>query len=295
MKYDLKQRTLYDYGAGVALSQHVLRLLPVDRPGQVVEAASLRIAPPPGEQADSRDFFGNAVHAIGFDAPHDRLDVVTTARVEVTRADPPIADLTPAWEVVRASAAASADLGPMSPVHGLYPSRAVPLVPAITDYAATSFPPGRPVLAGAVELARRIKADFTYEPGATDVSTPPAEAFSLRRGVCQDFAHIVIAGLRGLGLPVLYVSGYLRTLPPPGRQRLEGADATHAWVSVWCGPEVGWIGIDPTNAIPAGTDHVELAIGRDYVDVAPMQGVILAAGAHRLTVAVDVVPVAGAA
>jgi transglutaminase-like putative cysteine protease len=167
----------------------------------------------------------------------------------------------------------------------------VTLDPEICEYARASFSGERPILDGAAELMRRIKTDFVYDVGATTVSTMPAAAFALRRGVCQDFAHVMISGLRGLGLPAAYVSGYLRTVPRPGQARLEGADAMHAWVMVWCGDAVGWRGLDPTNAIPAGEDHIVLAIGRDYSDVAPIAGVVFASGEQRLAVAVDVVPV----
>jgi transglutaminase-like putative cysteine protease len=155
---------------------------------------------------------------------------------------------------------------------------------------AESFPAGRPVLEGGLELTHRIKAEFRYDPTATDAATPTAEAFALRRGVCQDFAHVMIAGLRALGLPAAYVSGYLRTVPPPGRKRPAGADASHAWVSLWCGEAAGWQGLDPTNGIPAGLDHVSLAFGRDFADVSPVDGVIVASGGHTLSVSVDVIP-----
>jgi transglutaminase-like putative cysteine protease len=147
------------------------------------------------------------------------------------------------------------------------------------------------VLAGAVDLMHRIKSEFVYEVGATTASTTPPMSFALRRGVCQDFAHIMISGMRSLGLPAAYVSGYLRTVSAPGEIRLEGADAMHAWVLAWCGEEAGWVGLDPTNAILAGTDHVVLAVGRDYADVAPIDGVIFAAGSQRLEVSVQVAPV----
>jgi transglutaminase-like putative cysteine protease len=137
---------------------------------------------------------------------------------------------------------------------------------------------------------RRIKAGFAYEIGATTVETTPAMSFRLRRGVCQDFAHVMISGLRGLGLPAAYVSGYLRTVPKPGEPRLEGADAMHAWVMVWCGEAAGWCGLDPTNAVLAGDDHVVLAIGRDYADVAPIDGIVFASGEQRLEVSVSVTP-----
>jgi transglutaminase-like putative cysteine protease len=192
---------------------------------------------------------------------------------------------------VRAATLEVSDLGPESPVHGLFPSTHVPLVGPITTEAAAMFVANRPVLEAAIAFTRKIKASYLYDPKATDISTPIAEAHRQRRGVCQDFAHIMIAGLRGLGLSAMYVSGYLRTIPPKGTERLEGADATHAWVALWCGPELGWIGLDPTNGILAGTDHVVIAMGRDYADVAPVSGVILSSGRHELSVAVDVVPV----
>jgi transglutaminase-like putative cysteine protease len=193
---------------------------------------------------------------------------------------------------VRADTLASLDLGPHSPVHFIYPSRQVSLDPEIRDYVQLSFPPERPILAGAAEVMRRIKNDFTYELGATTVTTTPSMSFSLRRGVCQDFAHIMISGLRGLGLPAAYVSGYLRTVPRSGAARLEGADAMHAWVMVWCG-NAGWWGLDPTNALIASDDHVVLAVGRDYADVAPIGGIMLGSGQQRLATAVDVIPVEG--
>ena len=183
---------------------------------------------------------------------------------------------------MREEAFATIDIGPISPAHFLFPSRLVSLDPEIRDYARESFPPDRPVLDGAIELMRRIKTDFVYEIGATTVTTTPPMSFALRRGVCQDFAHIMISGLRGIGLPAAYVSGYLRTVPRPGAARLQGADAMHAWVLVWCGLEAGWVGLDPTNDILAADEHVVLAIGRDYSDVAPIDGVIVASGtAHR--------------
>jgi transglutaminase-like putative cysteine protease len=162
----------------------------------------------------------------------------------------------------------------------------------VTKYVGQSFIPERPVLEAGLELINRINADFGYDPGASEVSTPLVEAFDARHGVCQDFAHIMISGLRGLGLPAAYVSGYLRTLPPPGMPRLQGADATHAWVSLWCGHEFGWIDLDPTNAVAVVDDHIAVAIGRDYADVSPVDGVILGSGRQKLSIEVDVVPIA---
>src|SRR5205085_8279558 len=146
---------------------------------------------------------------------------------------------------------------------------------------------GAGILAGAVDLMHRIRTEFRYDPKATVISTPLDEVFAKRHGVCQDFAHVMIAGLRGLGLPAAYVSGYLRTIPPPGKPRLQGADATHAWVRVWLGSRLGWVGLDPTNAIPERNDHVVLAVGRDYSDVAPVDGILFGAGGQKISVRVD--------
>jgi len=158
----------------------------------------------------------------------------------------------------------------------------------ITAYAASSFPPGSGILAGTVDLMHRIRTEFKYDPKATVISTPLMEVFEKRHGVCQDFAHVMIAGLRGLGLPAAYVSGYLRTIPPPGKPRLQGADATHAWVSLWCGVEIGWIGFDPTNDLLVENDHIVLAVGRDFSDVSPVDGIIVGSRKQKLSVAVDV-------
>ncbi|NJL07607.1 MAG: transglutaminase family protein [Methylacidiphilales bacterium] len=290
MIYDVRQVTTYRYAAPVATASHVLRLSPVDRPGQRVLSMALGVEPWPAERKETRDFFGNGLTRIALHARHEALVLCTTARIDVTPQPVPEPEVTPPWETVRELAWGSTDIAPTAPVHHLFPSRRVPIVPEITAYTALSFARGRPILASAFDLACRIRADFAYEPGATEVTTPVARAFAMRRGVCQDFSEIMIAGLRGLGLAAGYVSGFLRTEPPPGQPRLEGADATHAWVSLWCGPGIGWVGLDPTNALPAGLDHIVLAAGRDYSDAAPVDGVIVAAGKHALIVAVDVVP-----
>lgn len=293
MLYDIRQTTRYTYAAPVPFARQVLRLLPVSRQGQRVIAADLVITPEPTERQDGLDFFGNRITTVAFAFPHDELTLSTRARVSVEPGDRPDAGATPGWEQIRRQAVAETDLGPLSPVHFLFASRIIAIDEAIAAYAATSFPAGRPVLAAAFDLTCRIKADFAYDPEATDVSTLPADAFAKRAGVCQDFAHVMIAGLRTLGLPAAYVSGFLRTLPPPGQPRLEGADATHAWVAVWCGRAAGWIGLDPTNGVIAAEDHVVLALGRDYSDAAPVDGVIVTSGDHQLEVEVDVLALSG--
>ena len=291
MIYDIRQVTTYHYASHVAYARHVLRLTPIDRPGQRVHATALDVEPAPMERREGSDFFGNRMTWIELDKPHDMLSVRVAARVAVKRDAALAVETTPPWEEVRAVAFASLDLSPNSPTHYLFASRQVSLDPEIRAYAAESFSPGRPLLDAAVELMKRIKADFVYEIGATTASTTPPMSFALRRGVCQDFAHIMISGMRGLGLPAAYVSGYLRTGHSPDEDELTGADAMHAWVLVWCGEEAVWVGLDPTNAIFAGDDHIVLAIGRDYADVAPIDGVIFASGGQRLAVSVSVTPV----
>ena len=290
MIYDVRQTTTCSYASPVVHARHVLRLTPVSRDGERVQVAALQIVPEPVHRREGWDFFGNRLTWVEINEPHETLTVKLSARVAVEAEAVPSA--TPAWEEVREAAFATSDIGPHSPAHFLFPSRIVSLDPEIRDYVRRSFPPTRPVLEAAIELIRRMKSDIAYEIGATTVTTTPPMSFALRRGVCQDFAHIMISGLRGIGLPAAYISGYLRSAPRTDPTRLQGADAMHAWVLLWCGAAAGWIGLDPTNAILAGEDHVTLAIGRDYTDVAPMDGVILGSGGQRIDVAVAVTPAA---
>jgi transglutaminase-like putative cysteine protease len=291
MIYDVRQTTDCTYASPVTNAYHVLRQTPVNRPGQRVQISSLQIAPEPVSRREGQDFFGNRLTWVALEEAHDTLTVKVSARIAVEPVVIPPGVARLAWEAVREEVFASADLGPMAPAHFLFPSRMVSLDPEIRDYARASFPPGRSMVEAATELTHRIKTDMTYEFGATTVRTTPPMSFALRRGVCQDFAHIMISGLRGLGLPAAYVSGYLRTHRPPGAERLQGADAMHAWVLVWCGAAIGWIGFDPTNDMIASDEHIVLAIGRDYTDVAPMDGVIMVSGGQRIDVGVTVIPV----
>ncbi|MBS7542415.1 transglutaminase family protein [Ancylobacter oerskovii] len=290
MRYDIHQTTAYSYAQPVPVARHILRMVPVSRPGQRVTDSHITVDPEPAEWVETRDFFGNLVAHIRLETAHTRFTVRSSARVQVEPAPERDPAGGPSWEQVREAVGESGDLSPLSPVHQAYPSPAVPLRAEITDWARKSFPAGRPMLEASVELMSRLYDEFAYDSRATDVSTPAIEAFEMRRGVCQDFAHIMITGLRGLGLPAAYVSGFLRTEPPPGKERLQGADATHAWVSVWCGEEIGWVGLDPTNALVVSSDHVVLAVGRDYTDVAPIGGVLVGSGRQKLSVAVDVIP-----
>jgi transglutaminase-like putative cysteine protease len=289
--YDVTHLTRYSYGGSVAVNACALRLWPRREPGQSVLSARIEVTPAPQMRSERTDAFDNRVTRIRIETPHRELVIEAVSRVQVERPEPPLAALTPPWESVSELAAATGSLSPDSPAFAIYPSRLAPLFAAGTDYARVSFSPRRPIYEASAELSVRIKEDFVYDSRATEVGTSPAEAFARRRGVCQDFAHVMIAALRGLGLPALYVSGYIRTIPPAGKPRLAGADASHAWVAVWCGPAFGWLGLDPTNAIPEGDDHVVVARGRDYADVPPVEGVVLSSGGHELEVEVDVIPV----
>jgi transglutaminase-like putative cysteine protease len=291
--YDVRQTTTCGYASPVAHARHVLRLTPVPRDGQRVHVAALQILPEPMHRREGLDFFGNRLTWIEIEEPHDTLTVKLAARVAIDAATEIAPRLTPPWEDVREQAFAASDIGPLSPTHFLFPSRMVSLDPEIRDYVRESFLPGRPVLDAAIELIRRLKIDITYEIGVTTVTTTPPMSFALRRGVCQDFAHIMISGLRAIGLPAAYVSGYLRSAPRTDAGRLQGSEAMHAWVLLWCGLKAGWVGLDPTNAILAKEEHVTLAVGRDYTDVAPVDGVILGSGGQRMDVSVSVTPAAG--
>ncbi len=288
MIYTVSHRTTYNYDKPVGFARCMLRLTPVSSRRQTLLANSIAVTPAPTSLRIARGAFGEETQTIVIDQSHDRFVVDARSRVDVHASSP--ACESPNWQAVVAAAVAVPGLGPDSPAAYLYPTRRTPLAALITDYARASFASGRDIGTAASDLMARIHADFTYDPEATTVSTPALEAFERRSGVCQDFAHIMIIGLRGLGLPAAYVSGYLRTRPPPGRPRLAGADATHAWVALWCGETCGWIGFDPTNAVHANDSHIVLATGRDYADAAPIDGIILAPGGQRLTVEVDVVP-----
>jgi transglutaminase-like putative cysteine protease len=287
--YEIRQLMRFSYGSFVPVARHLMRLTPLPGPAIDVLESEIRIDPQPAERLDAVDFFGNGVTHFSIAEPHKALAIESRAIMDLKVVPQITARDTPAWETVRQDACAAADIGPRSPAHQLFPSRHVPIDDAIMDYAGLSFAPGRPVLEAAVELMERMRHEFVYDPDATTVATPARTAFNLRRGVCQDFAHIMISGLRSLGLPAAYVSGYLRTFPRLGQQRLQGADAMHAWVALWCGNE-GWQGLDPTNAVRTAMDHIPLGFGRDYGDVSPLDGVIVDAGSHSLAVAVDVAP-----
>jgi transglutaminase-like putative cysteine protease len=287
--YDIRHVTTYAYESAVSFARCTLRLEPHDGDGQKLLSHAVEIRPRPVTRTARRDFFGTKTESITIEMPHRHLRIDSRSRVSMSRRAPGRTTPSPAWDCVRDLALDATSLGPASPIGYVFSSALVPLSEPVTAYATASFPPGRGVLVGAVDLMHRIRNEFKYDPKATVISTPLKEVFEKRHGVCQDFAHVMIAGLRGLGLPAAYVSGYLRTIPPPGQKRLEGADASHAWVSLWCGSELGWIGLDPTNDLLVENDHVVLAVGRDFADVSPVDGIIVGSPRQKLGVAVDVV------
>jgi transglutaminase-like putative cysteine protease len=289
--YDIRHVTTYAYESAVSFARCSLRLEPMSGDGQQLVSHAVDVRPRPVERTSRRDFFGTLTESIVIETPHRHLRIDSRSRVSVSRKAPGRTASSPAWESVRDDAFEATSLGPASPIGYVFASPLVPMLAPVTAFAAASFPPGIGVLVGAVDLMHRIRSGFRYDPKATVITTPLAEVFEKRHGVCQDFAHVMIAGLRGLGLPAAYVSGYLRTIPPPGKPRLQGADATHAWVSLWCGHEVGWIGFDPTNDLLVENDHIILGVGRDFSDVSPVDGIIVGSPKQKLNVAVDVIVV----
>ena len=290
MIYDIVHVTRFDYGNSVKFARCNLRLKPIDWPGQRLESYELHVSPS-GRTTAARAEAGLAnVTRLIVEEPVRKLTIESMARVVVDRLVPVPWDDDPTLAEVAAMARDSRDLSPAGPASYLFPSPLIPLDREIAEWCAIDLDPQRPALEAGIALARRIQAEFEFDATATLVDTPPHEAFAKRRGVCQDFAQIMITGLRAAGLPAAYASGYIRTIPPPGEARLVGADATHAWVLLWCGPLRGWIGVDPTNGIWMAGDHIVMAVGRDYAEIAPVDGVVLGSGAQKMDVSVDVAP-----
>ena len=282
--------TTYVYDSRVVGGYHAAHLAPLATVRQRVLDSAIDIAPRPSHTAVTRDAFGNMLTSFALYAPHDSLKVRATSTVRIDARTPPVdRDRSTPWEEVAALCRYRLGAPFVPAVEFVFVSPMVPPLAALRAYGAACFTPGTPVFAGAHALMQRIHDEFHYESGVTEIATPLAEVFEKKHGVCQDYAHVMIGAMRMLGLPVRYVSGYLLTRPPPGQPRLLGADASHAWVQVWC-PRFGWLDLDPTNAVLPDTGHVTLAIGRDYGDVVPLRGVIRGGGEHELKVAVSVVP-----
>lgn len=289
MKFLITHTTKYQYPDPVSACKNKAHLRPRSTAWQRCTDYRLLVVPEPVELNIRTDYFGNEVDYFSLHMPHRSLSVTATSSIDLDPAAPPPKS-SPPWETIQQQLVAPASDAILDACLFRFDSAFAYADTKFADYARISFTPGRPVFEAASDLMHRVHAEFKYDPRATTISTPLAQVFAERAGVCQDFAHLQIACLRSLGLAARYVSGYLRTLPPPGKPRLVGADASHAWISLYCG-EAGWIDFDPTNDVIPGTDHLTLAYGRDYGDVCPLQGIFVGGGDHTMSVSVDVNPV----
>jgi transglutaminase-like putative cysteine protease len=289
--YRVKHVTAYTYGAPVSTSHHELHVLLRGSPQQRIRAESLLVDPEPAVRRDRFDWFGNRATHLAIHERHSHLTVTSETDLQLTPAPPPAGDAGP-WEETREWVLAAADPEARAAAEWVLASPHIELSDAARDFALPSFPAGRPLVESVKDLMSRLHDELVYDQAATDVSTSVDEVLHGGRGVCQDFAHVQIACLRALGLPARYVSGYLATTPPPGKPRLVGADASHAWLSIRS-PHLGasgWLDLDPTNDVIPSDRHVTVAYGRDFGDVTPMRGVLLGGGHHQLDVSVDVAP-----
>jgi transglutaminase-like putative cysteine protease len=299
MRYRVRHTTTYRYRETVAVSHNLVHLVPIESSRQRCLRHELTVSPSPATAHERRDYYGNRTATFTVQQPHRELVVRAVSEIDTHAMADPDDAASPPWEEVRTLISGGACSRPGARCAGefAYDSPLIQSSPAMAEYARSSFPPGRPLLQAVEELNQRIHDEFTYDTAATSVHTPVHEVLVKRRGVCQDFAHLAISCLRSLGLAARYVSGYLETLPPEGRARLVGADASHAWFSLYC-PDPGhgresWVDLDPTNDCLGGERHISLAVGRDFGDVSPLKGMILGGGPHHeVLVAVDVVPIA---
>jgi transglutaminase-like putative cysteine protease len=287
MRYRVRHSSAYRYGSDIMLAHHLLHLTPRPAQGQRIHAFRMEVEPTPSVITQHQDYFGNPTTYLELHEPHMRLSVKTDIDIEVDEDRPEVADMDIPWETLRDRLIATTDEGSRAASVFAYDSTMVSVSTDLRDFALPSFTPGRPIGEAVLDLTTRINDEFTFDPDATTISTPVAEVLENKRGVCQDFAHLQIGCLRSLGLAARYVSGYLRTIPPPGKARAVGSDVSHAWLSVWCGGE-SWLDMDPTNGRAGSSDLITLAWGRDYGDVSPLQGVIIGSSIQHLTVAVDV-------
>ena len=293
MQYDLRLVIHYDFDRPTGAGRQLLRIQPAEMPGlQNVLACDITVMPDPAERREFSDFFGTKVLEVVMAPGLTRCEITLKARI-VRLPQGEELDMSPPIDRLAAELAEVTDIGPTSPHHFLAASPRIAPDAAIAAFAAEAVKDAATARDAIAALGLAIHSAMTFDGGATEVDTTPAAAFALRRGVCQDFAQIMIAGLRSLGIPAAYVGGFLRTLPPPGRPRLEGADAMHAWVRAWAGAEAGWLDHDPTNACFADTDHIAIGHGRDYGDVAPVTGALRMNGGQKGRHAVDLIEVSG--
>ena len=290
MIYRVTHRTKYDYEDPVSVSHHLVRLTPRNLRGQVCREFGISINPSPAVTTTHDDYFGNTETFFTLQEPHNTLIVEAHSTLEVNAPPRPDFSASPAWETVVESLVNDHSEEGLDAYQFVFSSERVVAGREFAAYARESFPPARPLLEAVFDLMAQIHRDFSFDKKATEVGTPVEAFFEKRRGVCQDFAHLQIACLRSLGLPARYVSGYLRTNSPPGKPRLVGADASHAWCSAWC-PGAGWVDFDPTNNCLPTDGHITVAWGRDYSDVSPIHGVLLGGAKHTLHVGVDVLPI----
>lgn len=287
MKYRVRHTTVYDYGETVPVCQNEARLKPRQGPTQMCISSNLTVSPRPATMAERSDYFGNHVAFFTIQEGHKKLSIASESVVTLAPQPEPNPAQAQPWEHIRARLADRADVDLLEARQFTYASSQAPTAEELAEYARPSFVPGRSQLESVLDLTSRIHREFKFDPRTTTVTTTPLEVLRLRRGVCQDFAHLQIGCLRSLGLAARYVSGYLQTDPPLGKPRLIGADVSHAWVSVYF-PEFGWLDFDPTNDCIPSTRHVTLGWGRDYGDIAPIKGVFTGGGVHTMRISVDV-------
>lgn len=287
MRYRIVHKTEYKYSEPASLSQNELFLQPRETVTQRVSGCEVKITPPPQYMHKRVDYFGNTAQVFMVQHPHQQLTVEAVSLVETLKPAATFPEESMAWESVVERLAAHTHPSDLVAYQFIFGSPMTLASSAVRSFAEQSFAPGTPVLVGALDLMNRIFTDFTYDKEATGVDTPVEQVLLHKKGVCQDFAHLMISGLRSMGLAARYVSGYLETQPPPGKEKLVGADASHAWLALFV-PELGWIDLDPTNNLIPGEQHITLAWGRDYGDVTPVKGVVMGGGLHNLSVSVDV-------
>ncbi len=288
MNYRVIHKTQYKYSGEVGLCHNEARLQPRELPNQQCRASEIRIDPSPADYLERQDFFGNRVAYFSVQQPHGKLVITATSEISIS----PQQSLSEfgtdsAWETLRDRLTQDLSSDILYAMQFTLDSPMIHTSETLAEYGRASFPDGRPLLDGVRDLMQRIYTEFTYDPEFTSIATPLAEVLEHRRGVCQDFAHLAIACLRAQGLAARYVSGYLETLPPPGKEKLVGADASHAWFSVFH-PNAGWIDFDPTNNQMPSEQHITVAWGRDFSDVSPLKGLAFGGGEHKLDVSVDV-------
>ncbi len=289
VRYHVRHETCYEYAYPVGSGRQLAHLTPRRTHWQTLLEHRLDVDPAPVEFDQGEDFFGNPIHRFAVEGVHETLTVIADSQVEVRSHAPAANSESPPWELACEPICRLEPGQDLDPAQFRAASPSAPTLPEALDYALPSFAPGRPWLDALIDLTQRIRREFTYDPEATTVTTPVAEVLQQRAGVCQDFAHTMISCLRSLEIPARYVSGYILNTPPPGKARLIGADASHAWVAAHC-PGLGWIGFDPTNGKIADTEFITLSWGRDFSDVTPLRGVVLGSGEQQLTVRVTVSP-----